>query len=292
MIFDSITEGALHGLFSVGVRKKVLFSRGNLQWSAADSHFVADERTVPGIWRFAPNQWDTIGSANSNIDTFYTGWIDLFGWGTSGYNDPTDQYNTNYQPYSSGRITVNTTTNAYGYGPSTDMASPDLTGVNAYYDWGIYNAISNGGNQPGLWRTLTKPEWDTLINIRATASGIRYAKATVNGVKGLIIVPDNYSASTYALNSANTTAADFTSNVTTPDQWTLLENAGCVFLPVTGRRFGYSIVGAGVSGDYWSATHYNCGHTYKLLFMSGSLGTHWFDYRFSGHLVRLVHDVP
>lgn len=65
------SEGALKGEFSVSATKKVHFSQGNLQYQASTK-----------TWRFAEHQYDYIGSANSQISSSYTGWIDLFGYGT------------------------------------------------------------------------------------------------------------------------------------------------------------------------------------------------------------------
>ena len=70
------TEGCLTGLFSVGNGKTVRFSQGNLQYQASTD-----------TWRFAEHQYDCIGSTNTNVSLFYQGWVDLFGFGTSGYND-------------------------------------------------------------------------------------------------------------------------------------------------------------------------------------------------------------
>ena len=42
--------------------------------------------------------------------------------------------------------------------------SGDIAGTN--YDWGVNNAISNGGNEAGLWRTLTIEEWKYLMESR------------------------------------------------------------------------------------------------------------------------------
>ncbi|MBO7465270.1 MAG: hypothetical protein J6T56_05395, partial [Bacteroidales bacterium] len=80
----------------------VIFSPGNLQWSAtnggtqATEHGVAGGSTAEGTWRFSEHQWDFVGNANygnvyannvkcdnSKISATYTGWIDLFGWGTA-----------------------------------------------------------------------------------------------------------------------------------------------------------------------------------------------------------------
>ena len=263
--------------FSVSSSTRVVFSPGNLQWSAknggstATTHTVVGGGTAAGTWRFAPNQWDTIGAGNRNISSSYSGWIDLFGWGTSGYNSK--------YPYM-----TSTTYSDYGNG------NADISGTN--YDWGVYNAIYNPKTSttdaPGIWRTLTNAEWAYLINTRSTTSGIRYAKATVNGVPGMIIVPDNWSTSTYALNSTNTTGAAFTTNVITSAQWTTLENAGCAFLPAAGGRFGTSVYYVGSYGSYWSGTCSSSYGAYSLNFDSGSVNPSNSIYRYIGQSVRLV----
>ncbi|MEE0860739.1 MAG: hypothetical protein UIC49_04690, partial [Paludibacteraceae bacterium] len=61
--------------FSVSETQKVTFSPGNLQYHPANNE-----------WRFAENQTDYIGDANSNCSSTYNGWLDLFGWSTSATN--------------------------------------------------------------------------------------------------------------------------------------------------------------------------------------------------------------
>jgi hypothetical protein len=141
---------------------------------------------------------------------------------------------------------------------------------------------------PGTWRNLTYDEWDYLIHDRNTSSGIRYAKATVNGVQGLIIVPDNWSRSTYALNSTNTSGAAFNANVLTAAQWATLENAGCAFLPAAGRRLGTSVSNVGSSGDYWSTTTESVHNDALYLNFEGGVYTGTIHYRYYGRSVRLV----
>ena len=263
-------------VFSVSASTHVRFSPGNLQWSAknggstATTHTVAGGGTAAGTWRFAPNQWDTIGNANSNISSSYSGWIDLFGWGTSGYNSK--------YPYLS-----STTTSDYGNN------NFDLSGTN--YDWGVYNAIYNPKTQttdaPGTWRTLTASEWDYVINSR---SGISFALAKVNGVPGFIIVPDGWSSSIYTLNNTNRATVSFSANVITLAQWTTLENAGCVFLPAAGIRDGYSPTNVGSDGYYWSATSHSGDGAYYMSFSGWVEGNYWF-YRYHALSVRLVRTV-
>ena len=138
-IFDE--NGASKSLFSVSKVKRVRFSKGNLQY-----------QPYTGIWRFAENQTDAVLEDNSDISPDYDGWIDLFGWGTSGWNSGAKAY----MPYE-------TNDDWTAYIPGNDTVA-NLSGEYANADWGVYNKISNGGNEPGIWRTLSYDEWDYLFN--------------------------------------------------------------------------------------------------------------------------------
>ncbi len=271
-------------VFSVAASQKVVFSPGNLQWSAtnggntATTHAVIGNGTAAGTWRFSPHQWDTIGANNSNISSTYTGWIDLFGWGTSGYN--------NKYPY------MSSTTNADYFSGSNDI-------VGTFYDWGVYNAIYNPATQttdaPGSWRTLTIDEWQYLLFSRATTSHIRYAKAIVNGVKGLIIVPDNWRTSIYTLDSTNVSRANYTANIIDSTDWANMEAAGCILLPAAGYREGTIVTrvgyGTGAIGSYWSASYSGSSYAYYMSFVpQGGVDAGSTDYRSSGNSVRLVRN--
>ena len=158
LMLRAARQGSLNGIFEVAEGRKVLFSAGNLQYMPAGD-----------AWRFAVQQFDVIGIANSNTDSAYVGWIDLYGWATSGYHNPSDIYNVHYMPYSTMSCSVSEA-NGHGYGPSVTMRYPDLVGTSISYDWGVHNAISNGGNVAGRWRTLTADEWQHLLFERAEAS--------------------------------------------------------------------------------------------------------------------------
>ncbi|MBO4738997.1 MAG: hypothetical protein J5606_05485 [Bacteroidales bacterium] len=265
--------------FSVGENTTVYFSPGNLQWSATNggnsvtvtTHAVAGGGTASGTWRFAPNQWDTIGAGNSNS---YSGWMDLFGWGTSGYNSKyPNMTSTTYSDYGNGRESI--------------------SGTN--YDWGVYNAIYNPQTKttdaPGTWRTLTSGEWRYLLGTRTTTSGMRYAKALVNGVGGVIILPDNWNRNTYTLNGADNINTAYTSNNIDIYDWSMLEHAGCVFLPAAGIREGTSVRGVGSYGYYWCGNWCLDNSAYDLFFSSTSLNPVYDHYRYVGNSVRLVKNV-
>jgi len=263
----SAPDGAISGQFSVSATKKVYFSKGNLQYQASTP-----------TWRFAENQYDYVGdggtnggnvtgSNNASISETYTGWIDLFGWGTG--DNPTK-----------------TSTNNNDYGSFTD--------------WGTAAASSIGSG----WRTLSSTEWEYLFgtnssNKRTTTSDLYFAKATVNGVSGVILLPDDWSASNYDLISANSRDAAFTVNQISSSDWSSnFEAHGCVFLPAAGDRGWYTgptVIGVGSIGYYWSGTANGTGSAYLVYFVSGSANGGVLPAaslnRYLGFSVRLVHDV-
>jgi len=281
--------------FSVEEGRHVLFAPGNLQWSAKNggttptTHAVADGGTAAGTWRFAENQWDIIGSDNANISQTYEGWIDIFGWATSGYNEK--------NPYMTSKHNSD-----YGDG------SNDIAGT--YYDWGVYNDIYNPSTEStdpyGTWRLLTADEWKYVIEQRSTKSGKRFAKANVHGINGLLLVPDNWNTATYTLNNYDVHTAAFNSNVISDtDVWETLENAGCVFLPAAGYReeknTDYSIYPMQVNeyGYYWSSTPayvYDQGSTHSIRYHFFNEGTsnsqsNYYGNRYRGESVRLAKDI-
>lgn len=243
------TEGSLSGVFSVGNGKTVRFSQGNLQYQASTD-----------TWRFAEHQYDCIGSTNTNISLFYQGWVDLFGWGTSGYND--------IKPW---LIDYN-------------MDAISITGTK--YDWGLNNAISNGGNKASLWHLLTIDQWEYIVNRR---SGSRFAKATIGNVRGLLLLPDGWSTAIYALNAINDTEGGYESNyISTTDWGSLLEANGVVFLPCAGLREGTTVNYVNGFGRYWSSTYIEKARS--LFIHQSDVRPEGADYHW-GLAVRLVQDV-
>ena len=127
---SGVPEGAINGLFTINDNgDQVYFSQGNLQYQASTN-----------TWRFAEHQWDYVGtqipdvqgyvggnvagSSNHLIAETYNGWIDLFGWGTSGWNCG----NYYYHPWDS----VSNSSSLYG--PPGEF---DLTGFYSNSDWGF-----------------------------------------------------------------------------------------------------------------------------------------------------------
>jgi len=262
-------KGAIKGVFSVSETKKVVFSQGNLQYQASTD-----------TWRFAEHQYDMVGmgygqtdedkycyvggiipnSDNREISSTYTGWIDLFGWGTG--DNPTN-------------------------------ASKAKEDYSTFVDWGI-NKISNGGNQANLWHTLASKEWVHLLNFRVDASD-KCGVASVNGINGLILLPDNWtlpSGAHFTPGFDKTYGPEYyqTVNTYTISEWTLMESAGAVFLPAAGHRDGTSVYDVGGEGGYWSFTEKGTDHVKDMCFYSDEevVGG---NYGYFGQSVRLCSEI-
>ncbi|MBR3979690.1 MAG: hypothetical protein IKJ98_00850 [Bacteroidales bacterium] len=254
-------SGVIEFAFSVSAEKQIYFSKGNLQYQAST-----------GTWRFAEHQYDIIGDDNANISSTNSGWIDLFGWGTSGYNGK--------NPY------MTSTGSDYGDGYN------DIAGTN--YDWGVYNAISNGGNQAGQWRTLTTDEWYYVINTRTNASS-KYGVASVNGVNGLILLPDEWTLPegiVFTSGVANDGRIEYYSTVNsyTANEWAKMEANGAVFLPAAGLRVESNMIDVGFIGNYWSSSYYDGLNAFCLSFCS-DFASKGMGGRIAGYSVRLVQEV-
>ena len=198
----------------------------------------------------------------------------------------------NYQPWSTSTDIVNINYNYYGYGPSTNNNSFGIGGTN--YDWGKYNSINNGGNTSNQWRTLTNGQWQYVFETRSTTSGIRYAKANVNGVNGIVLLPDNWNSNYYNIVNANDAQSDYSSNIITNAEWNTLEEYGIVFLPAAGNRSGTTINNQAILGNYWATGRYynennNGARSYCVIFNDSVYRIGW-GYTCDGLAVRLVQD--
>lgn len=208
---------ALPEVFSLGASTQVYFSTGNLQYRGSSP-----------AWQFAPHQYSTIGAANSNIAQDYTGWIDLFGWGTTGQSNcqypwwHVDDYR-DYAVYSN--LNHN---------------------MDATYDWGV--RIGTG------WRTPAQSEWEYLINTRTDAAN-KKAAAIVGGIRGLLLLPD------YWVLPADCTFTTTDTNRYTTAQWAQMERYGALFLPAAGYRDVTTLYSVNTLGWYWSSeveSSFNC----------------------------------
>ena len=281
-----VPQGAISGIFSVSGNCKVLFSQGNLQYTKSTQ-----------TWSFMEHQYDRVETPQQDVGIDYANQdiVSLFGWATSNYHDIYDYFNMFYVPYTTSHgPVINPECNKTGYGPSTNMSSPNLTGMSAEYDWGIHNTISNGGNQVGLWRTLTKDEWRYILETRPASTvhnhpNTRFVKATVNGVPGIVLFPDVFSIPAYLPNplAINDPGASYAFNNYSIEAWTAMENLGCVFLPMAYSRQS-NRVDYMDNAYYWSTTHSDCAAAYALRFNTVGINTEYGTERSIGCSVRLV----
>jgi hypothetical protein len=209
--------------FSVSEGKKVQFAKGNLRYKGDSSGYEAE-------WSMAKQQYEILGEANIDGDSpAYL--IDLFCWSTT----------KNY-------------CGVYGYYYDDD---PDANFKGDFVDWGtdakLTSSLGSG------WSTLTKDEWGYLLTERENAA-TKKAVATItiddeNTVKGLLLLPDEWTAPTGA------PAIDGSPVALTLAQWTALETAGAVFLPAAGQMTATYNSSSWTTtstftkaGTYWTAT--------------------------------------
>ena len=263
MVAPAFSETSGIGTFSVSATKQVTFSPGNLQYTQSTN-----------TWSFASAQYEVLGTDNviggtvtsdeygyDKSGTALADKVDLFGWSTS-------------------------TTN---FGVSTSTSYTDYSG--SFVDWGT-NQI--GSDAPNTWRTLTYDEWNYLRNGRPNASSLR-GVAQVNGVNGLILLPDNWTCPagiTFKSGFHSNYGVDYYAayQTFTAAEWSKLEAAGAVFLPAAGRRYGTNVRYVQYSGYYWSATEGDSYYARCLYFFSGGAGVDDYD-RLYGRSVRLVKDL-
>lgn len=273
-------DGGIHALFSVSEGKQVLFSRGNLQFNAArGSHACADGTTQAGTWRFAPEQYDVKQWNNSSRGVEYDNWIDLFAYGATGYN---------------------------GNLPTMDetTVSREMDGERSYYDFGLYNAISNGGNNPGEWRMFTQNEWRYLIQQRPHANKL-HAHAKIpreyDYIYGVIILPDDGDTTLiYKEIDYNDPEAYLNYDPSVPTytlaEWRQLEAKGALFFPAGGLGLvnnGYFNVNAIENGYYLVSFTPPSNYT-NLLAIGFDTTTIWSGLNTNPECisVRLVKDAP
>ena len=258
--------------FSVGASTKVAFSSGNLQ------AVFPQANTTPGkYYRAAPHQYDMIGDAvanncigNNQVTT--AGTVDLFGWvGASSGSNMGNQ-----------GICNETDDSKYGKTAGESLRSewgPGMT-IDGYTGY-----QSEGTN----WRTLTKDEWVYLFNGRTNHSQ-KYGLGIVNGVKGMIVLPDDW---TLPEGLSFITGISGWNNEYNIAQWEQMEWNGAVFLPAAGYRTGVECLLSNADGNYWSSTSSpdNAGIAFSMTFRSNNFVTDQYWNRHYGCSVRLVRNV-
>lgn len=279
-------------VFSVSSGQQVVFAPGNLQWSysaMATSHSTASEYSSSypvykgGTWRFAEHQYDYVGSDNVNVSATCSTWVDLFAWGTSGYN-----YGNATFPYD---------LSSYYRKAYTNLNSS----TGKLFDWGEFNTIYNPKTKTNdpfrTWRTLTDGEWAYLLESRGnwSYSNVKISLGSEN-VYGLLVYPDNTTSN--PLGIENTTlknhndVTDKTTCEISETQYNALEAFGCVFLPAAGHMPNNTAYDYDNLGYYWTATYSNSSNSmYVKINSTGAAPGIASSIRNVGYSVRLARDV-
>lgn len=177
----------------------------------------------------------------------------------------------------------------WGTGSNPTLATRNDADYPAFDDWGSH---IDGG-----WRTLTHEEWNYVTTGRADAAA-KCGIATVCGVHGIVLLPDNWNGGTFNAGFAENRFDDnWDKNVYDASAWSDMETAGAVFLPASGFNTRSAskvrlVIGLGSSGNYWSSTSAGSAtRAYGMSFGSFEMDATNDDYRHLGQSVRLVKDV-
>lgn len=246
--------GAIHGVFSIGAKKYVMFSQGNLQYNSA---MLA--------YRFAEHQWDTIGASNLSGGALATT-IDLFAWGTG--NTPTSK--ETHLPF------VDWGVNAIMNGGNQTYLWRTLSKDEwNYLIFERKNAakLVSMGTVNGVPGTILLPDY--------WPSDKRFED---NAQRGLVIksTAENKYYQNPNINS-------FFFHKYTISEWSTMEAGGAVFLPAAGWSNSRDVLYVASKGYYWSTTPSLYGNIYLLYFSTGYLEV-MSDGAFKC-AVRLVQDV-
>lgn len=199
-------------------------------------------------WEYSEHQYDYIGVQNEHISVCNGNWIDLFGWGTGSKPWTCSCENTDYKDF---------------------------------YDWGQHFGDF------GEWQTLSNDEWNYVLFGRQTASGVLFAKASVNDTNGLMLFPDDWEKTLYAVENQNDVTSPYSSNKITAPVWdSVFQSHGVVFLPAAGSRNGKYVSMYKTKGFYWTSSGNKETEAFALSFSGSSVEMKTFD-RFYGCSVRL-----
>ena len=248
----------LEGVFSVSKDKKVGFAKGNLRYSK--------DENWNDHWSLAEHQYDILGADNlksQEVNQYGNRFpsedhLDLFCWSAGNSNNGT----------------------VYTY-PDDSYYTGD------FKEWGTQTAFTDIYGFG--WSTMTKDEWTYLLSERENAATLK-SFATVNGVKGLVLLPDEWNAPDGVIISEEMTA----------EQWATIEKTGAVFLPAAGtltvNMEGSTVAtvnDVNVVGSYWSSTPSETDvNAFSMTFTESEVEPAVDIYRRIGSAVRLVKALP
>lgn len=239
-ITPTIPDGTLSGKFTVNAEgKQVYFSKGNLWYNGSCFQFEDEQycfRHYYGINNDQAylNEGSVTTTPENTVGSFFWSKNASVACGKS-YSDAT--------------------------AAQTDIFFTNATETSAKQDF----SVSVGGKSwTGVWRTLSKDEWEYLINHNGSAW------ATINNVKGRIIFCDGYLGNKQA-------------------QFTEIPE-GCAFLPAAGNRSDSGAEEPGNYAGYWSSSANEDYGAFNFIFDRDGLDPANHEERNFGSTIRLVTD--
>lgn len=235
-----IPDGVLSGKFTVNAEgKQVYFSKGNLWYNGSSFQFEDEQycfRHYHGINK------DQAYLNGGSVTTTPENTVGSFFWSKSA-------------SVACGKFYSDATA------AQTDIFFTNATETSAKPDF----SVNVGGKLwTGVWRTLSKNEWEYLITNNKTAW------ATINNVKGRIIFCDGYLGDKKA-------------------QFTEIPE-GCAFLPAAGNRSDSGAEEPGNYAGYWSSSAKEDYGAFNFVFDHDGFDPASLEDRKFGSTIRLVTD--
>ena len=219
-------------------------------------------------WRFAEHPWDTCGHDNAYMSPVTRKWVDLFGFMRADLPALTRSESSFY----------------------TDAA---------YYSF-VKVPISNGGGYK--WWVPGASEYEYIIDKRTNHAKL-FSGATVNGIAGLVLLPDEWvlpeglsfvSAEAAGLKDKGSTYSGvsniFALNTYTAEEWMRMDSAGAVFLPAAGYRNEYTVSYMQQWGEYWTSAvdGTNDAYAYCIEFTKSKVTLNYKVPKPGGRAVRMI----
>lgn len=186
----------------------------------------------------------------------------------------------------------------FAWTANSSGSGSDEADSETFNDWGANTVLSSDGTvsyPAGTWTTPRAEDFRYIVNSRKCSTvgkteNARYVKATVCGIPGLLIFPDEFTwPSDLSLPAKiNVYNADFASNIYTEDQFTLLDAEGVAFLPCAGFKKDGAKAGVNIYGFYWTSDFGNLSTSAtSLVFSINTLALNSLD-RVNQYSVRLI----
>lgn len=219
---------------------------------------MAPNVIVPGYFDVNASH-DQIRFSYSNVKYTVGGEPDPWFFG-NGQTDYSNTYSANVWSYfgrcvgtpqqgsGSGAVGASSSNNS---GMLTSENDADYAG--SFVDWSFH---FNPNDREIPWRTIRAEEWQYIISARDNYEDLR-ALATISGVTGLLLLPDewNYCYHNYDEEfgiEIDRSFNNYSDNELTTEQLNTLTMAGAVFLPAAGKRVGATVSEDGSKGYYWT----------------------------------------